>query len=92
MLGFTLLHSLIIWFSAYRLTSSIPLDQTVFISSGQEHGLVRGKHAAVACESDICSRVGIALNEAGGNAADMVGLPSCINLFSSHLRLTEPAR
>ena len=35
----------------------------------------RGRHAAVASESDICTEVGIRLSEEGGNAADMVLLP-----------------
>ena len=35
-------------------------------------GAARGRRAAVASETDICTRVGIGLSEEGGNTADMV--------------------
>lgn len=86
MFSFTPLRILTICSSAFWLASSIPLDQTLYVSSSQGHGPVRGRNAAIVCETDICSKVGIALNEAGGNAADMV--KSFLKICTDSSRLT----
>ena len=64
-------------FLHFLLVSTSPIQQTVFAPFIEQHAGARGKNAAVACESDVCSQIGITLNEAGGNAADMVSHNQC---------------
>ena len=64
-------------FLYFVLVSTSPIRQNVLAPSTEQHAQIRGKNAAVACEADMCSQIGIALNEAGGNAADMVSYNQC---------------
>jgi hypothetical protein len=48
------------------------------ISLQQQKHATGGKHAAVSCESDICTKIGIQLSKDGGNAADMVFIVSLL--------------
>ena len=64
-------------FFHFLVVSTSPIKQTVLTPSTERHAQIRGKNAAVACEADICSQIGIALNKAGGNAADMVSYDPC---------------
>ncbi|KAH7039848.1 gamma-glutamyltransferase [Microdochium trichocladiopsis] len=54
------------------------------LSQSQEHSL-SGKTGAVACESMICSQIGIDLLAAGGNAVDAwIGTQLCVGVIGMH--------
>ena len=67
-----LLSSLLISSPTHALpVTQKPLVELPLLHPPPKHA-THGAHAAVASESDICTKIGIQLSEEGGNAADMV--------------------
>lgn len=65
--------------SSVGSSSALPSASASGLASMQD------KHGAVASESAVCSRIGIDLLKAGGNAADaMVGTVLCIGVIAMY--------
>ncbi|OAA57481.1 gamma-glutamyltranspeptidase [Niveomyces insectorum RCEF 264] len=62
-----------------------PLQDVSHLSAGADSGHVYGSHGAVACESTICSKIGVDLMRQGGTAADaLVGTTLCVGVVGMY--------
>ncbi|CAK7265579.1 hypothetical protein SEPCBS57363_001655 [Sporothrix epigloea] len=71
-----------------HLTAALPPLQKPLPGTSSDHDDVLdtpGSHGAVACESSICSQIGVDLMRQGGNAADaMIGTTLCVGVIGMY--------